>query len=119
MPLANSYLKGDYESASEETQGLVYGLWDSVRCALELSVQAVGENDQRLAQEVLHMKDEIRDLSDRLFVRHAGRLRADDPKYLERVHMLMTIIEQLRHMYTLVKRISKTQVPATIAREVN
>jgi hypothetical protein len=60
VPLANSYLKGDYESASEETQGLVYGLWDSVRRALELSVQAVGENDQRLAQEVLHMKDEIR-----------------------------------------------------------
>lgn len=65
------------------------------------------------------MKDEIRDLSDRFFTRHAGRLRADDPKYLERVRMLMTFIEQLRHMYTLAKRISKTQVPTTIAGEAN
>ena len=119
VPLAKSYLEGEHEAASEETRALVHGLWDSVRRALELSVQAVGENDQRPAQEVLHMKDEIRDLSDRFFARHAGRLRADDPKYLERVRMLMTFIEQLRHMYTLTKRISKTHLPPVISEQAS
>ena len=40
------------------------------------------------------------------------RLRADGAKYLQRVRMLMTFIEQLRHTCTLVKRIAKTQLPA-------
>jgi phosphate:Na+ symporter len=116
-PLAKAYLEGAYEVPSEETRELVHGLWDSVRRALELSVQALGENDQRLAQEVLHMKDSIRDLSDRFFARHAGRLRPDDPKYLERVRMLMTFIGQLRHIYTLTKRIAKAQLEATTVKQ--
>ena len=63
------------------------------------------------------MKDEVRDLADRLFSRHAGRLRADDPKYLARVRLLMTYIEQLRHMYTLTKRVARTHVPEAITQE--
>jgi phosphate:Na+ symporter len=117
VTLARSYLDGDYQLPSDETQELLQGLWENVRRALELSVQAVGDNDQRLAHEVSLMKDDIRDLSDRLFARHAGRLRADDPKYLERVRLLMSFIEQLRHMYTLTKRIAKTHLPESIARE--
>jgi hypothetical protein len=31
--------------------------------------------------------------------------------------MLMTFIEQLRHMYTLAKRIAKTQLPVEVARD--
>jgi phosphate:Na+ symporter len=115
--LARSYLEADYELPSDETQEMLQGLWENVRRALELSVKAVGENDQRSAHEVTLMKDDIRDLSDRLFARHAGRLRADDPMYLERVRLLMSFIEQLRHMFTLAKRIAKTHLPEAIAYE--
>jgi phosphate:Na+ symporter len=115
--LAKTYLEGEYEASSAETEEMVKGLWESVRRAVELAVQAVGEHDQRAAQSVLLLKDDIRDLADRLFERHAERLRADDAKYLKRVRMLMTFIEQLRHMYTLAKRIAKTQLPAEVARE--
>jgi hypothetical protein len=76
----------------------------------------VGQNDQRAAQDVVLMKDQIRALADGLFARHANRLRADDPDYLERVRLLMTFIEQLRHMYTLIKRIARTHLPAEVAR---
>jgi len=119
VAVSKSYLEGDYQLASDETRELLQGLWVSVRRALELAVRAVGENDQRLAREVLLMKDDIRDLADQLFSRHAGRLRADDPKYLARVRLLMTYIEQLRHMYTLAKRIARTHVPATITQEAD
>ena len=115
--LTREYMEGEYQQPSEETSEMLEGLWRSVRRAVELTVRAVGESDQRVAQEVLLMKEEIRDLADRLFARHAGRLRADDPKYLERVRMLMTFIEQLRHMYTLTKRIAKTQLPLVVARQ--
>jgi len=83
--------------------------------AKELVIKAVGERDQRAAQDVLLLKDDIRDLSDQLFERHVKRLSSEDPRYLERVRLLMSFIEQLRHMYTLTKRIAK--VPVQQARE--
>jgi hypothetical protein len=63
------------------------------------------------------LQDDVRDYADRFFERHARRLHVDDPKYLQRVRLMMTFIEQLRHMYTLTKRIAKTQLPPEVARE--
>ncbi len=117
VPLSRTYFDGEFEATSDETREMVEGLWDAVRRSVELAVQAVGQNDQLAAQEVRLLKDDIRDLADRFFDRHAQRLRADDPKYLQRVRLLMTFIEQLRHLYTLAKRISRTQLPAEVARE--
>lgn len=112
-----SYIDGEYAATSEVTREMIQGLWACVRQSLELAVSAVGNSDERAAQEVLLLRDDIKDLSDRLFERHAGRLHIEDPKYLQRVRLLMTFIEQLRHMYTLTKRVAKTQLPAEIARE--
>ncbi len=112
-----AYLEGDFEVSTQETQDMVQGLFEAVRRSIELVVKAVGENDQRAAQEVLLLKDDIRDFADRLFERHAMRLHSDDPKYLQRVRLMMNFIEQLRHMYTLTKRIAKTQLPLEVARE--
>jgi phosphate:Na+ symporter len=115
--LAKTYLEGEFEASSAETEEMVKGLWESVRKALELAVRAVGEHDQRAAQDVLLLSDDIRALADGLFERHAQRLRADDPIYLKRVRMLMTFIEQLRHVFTLTKRIARTQLPVEVARD--
>jgi phosphate:Na+ symporter len=94
---------------------MVEGLWDIVHRALALAVRAVGEADQRAAQDVLLLKGDVRELADGLFTRHAQRLRADDPNYLERVKLLMSFIEKLRHVYTLTKRVAKGQLPAELA----
>jgi phosphate:Na+ symporter len=115
--LAKAYLEGDYEASTQETGEMVEGLFESVRHGVELVVKAVGQSDQRAAQEVLLLKDDIRDFADRLFERHAKRLHIDDPKYLQRVRLMTTFIEQLRYMYTLTKRIAKTQLPLEVARQ--
>ena len=115
--VARSYIEGDLSYGSDETREMVEGLWTRVRESVALAIKAVGEDDQRAAQDVLLMKEEIRDLADRLFERHARRLRADDPRYLEHVRLLMTFIEQLRHIYTLAKRVAKTHLPAELVRE--
>ena len=117
VPLAKIYLEGEYEESSETTREMVAGLWECVRRSLELSVKAVGEDDQQAAQDVLLLKDNVRDFADRLFERHANRLRPDDSKYLQRVKLLMTFIEQLRHMYTLTKRMAKTQMASAVSGE--
>jgi len=115
--VAKAYLEGEYEAGTQETQDMVKGLFETVRRSVELVVKAVGQSDQRAAQDVLLLKGEIREFADRLFERHAGRLHSDDPKYLQRVRLMMTFIEQLRHMYTLTKRIAKTQLPLEVARQ--
>jgi phosphate:Na+ symporter len=115
--LAKTYLEGEFEADSEVTEEMVQGLWDSVRRGVELAVKAVGQSDQRAAEDVLLLKDHIRDYADRLFELHASRLHTDDPKYLQKVRLLMTFIEQLRHMYTLTKRIAKTQLPVEVTRQ--
>jgi phosphate:Na+ symporter len=115
--VVKAYLEGEYEASTKETQDMVKGLFETVRRSVELVVKAVGQSDQRAAQDVLLLKDEIRDFADRLFERHAKRLHSDDPKYLQRVRLMMTFIEQLRHMYTLTKRIAKTQLPLEVARQ--
>ena len=115
--LAKAYLEGEYEASSQETQDMVAGLFEAVRRSIELVAKAVGQSDQRAAQDVLLLKAEIRDFADRLFERHAQRLHSDDPKYLQRVRLMMTFIEDLRHMYTLTKRIAKTQIPAALAQQ--
>lgn len=106
-----------FPQASEDTRDMLYGLWNRVKQAMELALDAIGKNDQKSAQEVLLVKDEIRELADNLFERHAQRLRSDDPRYLERVRLMMSFIEQLRHLYTLSKRIAKTHLPAEVASE--
>jgi phosphate:Na+ symporter len=115
--VAKAYLEGDYEASTQETHDMVTGLFETVRRGVELMVKAVGQSDQRAAQDVLLLKEDIRDFADRLFERHAERLHSDDPKYLQRLRLMMTFIEQLRHMYTLTKRIAKTQLPLEVARQ--
>ncbi|NOC43900.1 MULTISPECIES: Na/Pi cotransporter family protein [unclassified Ruegeria] len=115
VELIKNFIDGDYAESSETTRDMVQGLWKCVRESLELAVRAVGNKDERSAQEVLLLKDDIRTLSDQLFERHAKRLNIDEPRYLERVRLLMTFIEQLRHMYTLTKRVAKTQLPIEVA----
>ena len=115
--VAKAYLAGEYEVSTKETEEMVEGLFETVRRGVELVVKAVGQRDQRAAQDVLLLKDDIRDFADRLFERHAKRLHIDDPKYLQRVRLMMTFIEQLRYMYTLTKRIAKTQLPLEVVRQ--
>lgn len=115
--LARAHLEGEYEATSETTREMVQGLWDSVRQGLQHAIEAVGNNDQRAAQETLLLQDDVRDFADRLFERHVRRLRPDDPRYLQRVRILLSFIEQLRHMYSLSKRIARTEMPVEVVGE--
>ena len=115
--VVNAYLEGDYEASSQETHEMVTGLFETVYRGVELMTKAVGETNQRAAQDVLLLKDDIQDFADRLFERHTKGLHSEDPRYLQRVRLMMIFIEQLRHMYVLTKRIAKTQLPLEVAQQ--
>jgi phosphate:Na+ symporter len=106
-----TFLGGDFQPSSDETRDMVKGLWDGVHDAIEKAVNAVGSNDLQAARDVALMQERIEELADQLFQRLTRRLRSDDPKYLERVRLLMSFIEQLRHMYIFARLISNAMLP--------
>ena len=99
----------------DETRGMLLELYGSVVRSVELTVQAIRDNDQQAAESVMLMKDTLREQSDRLLGRKAARLKADDPDYLALVRLEMSFVDHMRRMYTLAKRISKTVLPAVLA----
>ncbi len=119
VAVSKAFIEGDFQPNSEETYAMLKGLWTRVYQALELAVQAVGKNDQVSAQNVLLMSGEVRDLADSLFERQSSRLHAEDPKYLQKVRLLLTFIEQLRHIYTLTKRMARPCLPVEVTHTEN
>jgi phosphate:Na+ symporter len=102
-------------TSGEKTRKMLLEVYEMVAKSVELTVQAVRDNDQRAAESVMIMKDGIRDQSERLLARKADRLTVDDPDYLDLVRLEMSFVDQMRRIYTLAKRISKDIVPPVIA----
>jgi phosphate:Na+ symporter len=100
-----------------ETRDLLEGLYTTVLEATELMVKAIRDNDQLAAESVLHLKGEIRDHSERLLARKAERLTADDDSYLKLARLQMSLVDQMRRIYTLTKRISKEFLPPVLAQK--
>ena len=106
----------DIKSVSgEETRKLLQHFHATVVSAVELAVQAIRDNDQQAAESVLTMKDRVRDQSAHLLERKAMRLTGSDTDYIDLVRLEMSFIDQMRHIYTLAKRIAKVVVPPVIA----
>ena len=101
--------------ASEETRTLMMEVYDTVLKSVELTVQAIRDNDQRTAESVMMMKDVVRDQSESMLTRQAERLAAEDPDYLELVRLEMSFVDQMRRIYTLTKRIAKVVLPPVLA----
>ena len=102
-------------SPGEETRKMLIDFHTTIIKSVELTVQAIRDNDQRAAESVLMMKGEIREHSERLLARKAKRLTVDDPDYLELVRIEMAFVDQMRRIYTLTKRIVKIVLPPVLA----
>ncbi len=101
--------------ASEETRTLMMEVYDTVLKSVELTVQAIRDNDQHAAESVLLLKNIIRDNSESLLTRKANRLATDDQDYLKLVQLQMSFVDQMRRIYSLTKRIAKVVLPPVLA----
>ncbi|WP_214660622.1 Na/Pi cotransporter family protein [sulfur-oxidizing endosymbiont of Gigantopelta aegis] len=93
------------------TQILMKTLHQSVVKALELTVIAIRDDDQKAAESVISMRKIIAKNSNALLSRKAIRLGTNDPDYLKLVRVEMAFVEQMRRIYTLTKRIAKNVPP--------
>jgi phosphate:Na+ symporter len=111
--IGKDYLNSDMQP-SETTRLLLRELGEKVVLAVGTLIRAIRENDENAAAEVIAMKDEIRRLSDLALQRQSERIGVKEPRHLELVQLEMEILEHMRRIYTLAKRVAKDFVPAEI-----
>ena len=100
---------------SEETRGVLNKLHDVVSTTAELAIDAVMESDQRAAQEVIAMKPDISRLMESAALHETERLVAEEPNRLAAYSLEMDIIEKLKRIYYLAKRMAKTVAPEEVS----
>ncbi len=101
--------------SGDETRRLLAELYLTVLKAVELTVKAIRDDDQKAAESVLMLKDDVRRQSQALLAHKIERLTAADPEYVQLVRLEMSFVDQMRRIYTLAKRIAKVPLPAVLA----
>lgn len=90
-------------------------VYNSVLTSVEQTVQAVKKKDELAAESVLMLKDPIRQQSELILNRKAERLANDDAAYVALIRVEMSFVENMRHVYSLSRRIAKAVLPSVLA----
>jgi phosphate:Na+ symporter len=114
VPLAEK-LASINSKSSEQTRAMLTDIYSSVLASVESTVQAVKEKDELAAESVLMLKEPIRKQSELILSRKAERLEKDDTAYVTLIRVEMSFVENMRHIYSLSRRISKTVLPSVLA----
>lgn len=99
---------------SDSTREVLSNFHNAVAKTVAASVQAVSQNNQRAAQLVTTMKQEIAHIVDTSAAHLAERLVAEEPNRIPTYTIEVDILEQLKRIYYFSKRMAKTVLPAEI-----
>jgi phosphate:Na+ symporter len=98
-------------TVSEITRSLLDGFHEEVSRAVRTAIVAVMEDDQKQAQDVIGMKNDITRLASEALEHQAERLVAPEPDRLETYTLEIDLIEKLKRIYYFAKRIAKDVMP--------
>jgi phosphate:Na+ symporter len=99
----------------ETTRVLFLELADTVIAAVENVIRSIRDSDQQAAENVIAAKDDVRRLADHALAFQSERIGVTDARNLELIRLEFEILDNLRRIYTLAKRIAKDFVPETVA----
>ena len=105
----------DNLETDETTRILYVGLSDVVKQAIEQVIAAIRGEDAQAAASVLALKDEVRRLADEALARQAERIGVAETGNLELIRLEFEVLDNLRRLYTLAKRVAKEFVPREVA----
>jgi phosphate:Na+ symporter len=114
VQLGREYLEHDIQP-SETARMLLRNLAERVEEAVADTIHAIRESDENAAANVLGLKDEIRRLADEALAQQAERLAVRDTAHLATVRLEMELLDKLRRIYTLAKRVARDFVPGEVA----
>jgi phosphate:Na+ symporter len=104
----------NHVAISKETRAMLAKLHDIVSTTAELAIDAVMENDEQAAQEVIGMKADIGRLMDSAAMHESRRLVAEEPNRLAAYTLEIDIIEKLKRIYYFSKRMAKAVMPEEV-----
>ena len=105
----------EHVSISKETRDMLRKLHDIVTSTAELAIDAVMENDQQAAQEVIALKADISRLMESAAMHESRRLVAAEPNRLAAYTLEIDIIEKLKRIYYFSKRMAKSVMPEELS----
>jgi phosphate:Na+ symporter len=100
---------------SEVTQLLLRDLADKVSQAIEDVIRSVRENDEKAAENVIAVKEEIGRIAEEFLAHQSQRIGVKEDRHLALVRLELELLDKLRQMYTLAKRVAKEFVPDEVA----
>ena len=100
---------------SKDTRLLFVNLADKIAFAIDQVTQAVREENETAAEEVIVLKDEVRRIAEEFLLRQSERIGIQDSGHLNLVRLELELLDKFRGIYTLAKRIAKDFVPDEVA----
>ncbi|MDY7094200.1 MAG: Na/Pi cotransporter family protein [Acidobacteriota bacterium] len=97
-------------TVSAATRRMLEEFYDAVRRALDISVQAVTQQNRRAARPVVEMKAEINQLAAAAAEHQARRLVAEEPNRLPAYTLETDILQNLKRIYYFTKRMARNVV---------
>jgi len=102
---------------SAPTQEVLNGFQAAIIKAVDAAVQAVSQRNEKAAQVVIGMKDEITRIADSAAIHEAARLVAEEPNRIPAYTLEIDIIEKQKRIYYFAKRMAKTVLPEAVRTE--
>jgi len=102
-------------TSDETTRVLFLELTDKVTRAVEQLVQSIRDNDEQAAAAVIAVKDDIRRLCDEALAGQSLRLGVTETRNIQLIRLEFEILDNLRRIYTLAKRVAREFVPEEVA----
>jgi len=100
---------------SETTQHALAALYDEVCAAVKLAVDAIAERDEGKALEVIQMKSTINGLIDGALEYQQERIAPTEPQLITLFRLEDEVIDALKRIYSLSKRLANLLLPEAVA----
>jgi phosphate:Na+ symporter len=100
--------------ASDAMRVLFSELGDKLSTALDSTIRAVREDDERAADEVLTIKADIDHLIGKALELQSQALAQVGPEQIELMRVEMTVLENFKRIHTLLKRVARDIVPQAV-----
>ena len=114
IPVGRTLIETGLE-VSETTKHTMETLYDSVCKSVRLAVEAIDEKDEAKALEVVQMKSTVKGLIKDALEFQQERIAPTDPDLVTRFRLEDEIIDAMKHIYTLSKRLANLLLPEIVA----
>ena len=99
---------------NETTREILRSLYEKIRHALGAVNAVVVEQDEIAAQDIVHMKDDIKQLVMRALRVQAQRLQTEGADNIDITKFEHELIDSMKRIYSLTKRIAKLTLPLAV-----